>query len=419
MPVRRLFEVEFGELGMVELGDEHGGHAVERGAALLGDGLQGGQGIEGFGGIDHGRAMGQAAEIAHHHAEAVIERHGNAQPVVGREPEPAGHEVAVVQDVVVAERGALGVPGGARGELDVDGVVELQLRADLGQPHPLGVAAGLGDVVEIEHARRLLGSQAHDVLEMGQLARLHQVGGDLEVVRGLERRRQHQRLALDLVHRVFELGAAVGRVDVDQHQPRLGGGELGQGPFRAVGRPHADAVAGLQPERQQAGREIVDAAAELAPAPAHVLLAHHQRLAVAPGLDRAVEEGADGLAQELLVGNAVIVRNRGDLGHGPTLAAGLPRLNYRFRSEAADDGKWIDQAEGFFLRSDPASAASLPTSCCWRCSRRGPTDCSDSPGSSGSRVQTESIKARMPRRQRGTGLRSSSERVCRSALRCA
>src|SRR5712671_5792714 len=28
-------------------------------------------------------------------------------------------------------------------------------------------------------------------------------------------------------------------------------------------------------------------------------------------------------------------------------------------------------------------------------------------------------KARMPRRQRGTGLRSSSERVCRSALRCA
>jgi hypothetical protein len=35
------------------------------------------------------------------------------------------------------------------------------------------------------------------------------------------------------------------------------------------------------------------------------------------------------------------------------------------------------------------------------------------------RVQTQLIKARMPRRQRGTGLRSSSERVCRSALRCA
>ena len=44
------------------------------------------------------------------------------------------------------------------------------------------------------------------------------------------------------------------------------------------------------------GRRVDDLAAELTPAPAHVLLAHHQRLAVAPGLDRAVEEGADGLA---------------------------------------------------------------------------------------------------------------------------
>ena len=103
--------------------------------------------------IDHGRAVRQAAEIAHHHAEAVIERHGNAQPVVGRELEPAGDEVAVVQDVVMAERRALGMPGRARGELDVDGVVELQLGPDLGEL--LRVAAGVGDVVEVQHARRL------------------------------------------------------------------------------------------------------------------------------------------------------------------------------------------------------------------------------------------------------------------------
>ena len=183
---------------------------------------------------------------------------------------------------------------------------------ELGELHPLGIAAGGGDIVEVQHARRLLGAQPHDVLEMRQLVRLHEIVDDLEVVRGLERRRQDQRLALDLVHRVLELGAPVGRVDVDQHQPRLGGGELGQGPFRAVGRPDADPVAALQPQRHQAGREIVDAAAELAPAPAHVLVAHHQRLAVAVGLDRAVEEGADGLADQLLVGDAVVV---GDLGH--------------------------------------------------------------------------------------------------------
>ena len=235
MPVRRLLRSNFANSRMVELGDEHGGHAIERRAALLGDGLQGRQRIERLGGIDHGRAVRQAAEIAHHHAEAVIERHGDAQPVVGRELQPLAHEVAVVQDVVMAERGALGVPGRARGELDVDGVVELQLRAELGELHLLGIAAGMGDIVEVQHARRLLRPQPHDVLEMRQLARLHQVRGDLEVVRGFERRRQDQRLALDLVHGVLELGAPVGRVDVDQHQPRLGGGELRQGPFERLG----------------------------------------------------------------------------------------------------------------------------------------------------------------------------------------
>ena len=63
---------------------------------------------------------GSGSQVAHHHAEAVTEWHRNAQAIGGREPEPLGHEVAVVQDVVVAERGALGVPGGARGELDFE-----------------------------------------------------------------------------------------------------------------------------------------------------------------------------------------------------------------------------------------------------------------------------------------------------------
>ena len=46
MPVRSDDEVEAVELGVVELGDEHGRHAVERGAALLLDRLQDGQRIE-------------------------------------------------------------------------------------------------------------------------------------------------------------------------------------------------------------------------------------------------------------------------------------------------------------------------------------------------------------------------------------
>ena len=224
---------------------------------------------------------------------------------------PSPDEVAVVQDVVVAERGALRIARRARGELDVDGVVELQLRRQFGELRLLGIAAGCGDVVEVQHARRLLRAEPDDVLEVRQLLVLHQVVDDLEIVRGLERRRQDQRLALDLVHRIVELGPAVGRVDVDQHQARLGGGELGQRPFRGVGRPDADAVAALQAQCHQAGGQLVDPAGQLAPAPAHVLVAHHQRLAVAEGLDLAVEEGADGLADQLPVRDAVVVRDFG------------------------------------------------------------------------------------------------------------
>ena len=70
---------------MAELGDEHGGHAVERGAALLVHGLQRRQRVEAGAGIDHGAAMGDAGEVAQHHAEAVVERHRDADLVVGAE----------------------------------------------------------------------------------------------------------------------------------------------------------------------------------------------------------------------------------------------------------------------------------------------------------------------------------------------
>ena len=78
-----------------------------------------------FAGVDHGGAVGEAAEVAHDHAEAVVERHGDAEAVVLGEAHGGGGEVAVVEDVVVGEGGALRGAGGAGGELDVDGVVEL------------------------------------------------------------------------------------------------------------------------------------------------------------------------------------------------------------------------------------------------------------------------------------------------------
>ena len=103
-----------------------------------------------------------------------------------------------------------------------------------------------------------------------------------DIVRGLETLGQDQRLAADLVERVFKLGDAIGRIDVDQDEPGLGGGELGEHPFAVVRRPDADAVARLQPERQQPGGEPVDRLLQLAVAHAHVLVAHDQRRPVRP-----------------------------------------------------------------------------------------------------------------------------------------
>ena len=62
---------------------------------------------------------------------------------------------------------------------------------------------------------------------------------------------------------------------------------------------------------------IVDPAREFAPAPAHVLVPDHQRLAVAEGIYLAVEEGADGLPDQLPVRDAMVIRDlRGGLSIG-------------------------------------------------------------------------------------------------------
>src|SRR5262249_9314030 len=79
-------KIKLFEFRMIELGDEHGRHSMERGAALLGHRLQRGERIETFAGKYHAGAVGDRREIAEHHAEAMVERHRNAQFVLRRKP---------------------------------------------------------------------------------------------------------------------------------------------------------------------------------------------------------------------------------------------------------------------------------------------------------------------------------------------
>ena len=239
------FQVEARKFGMIELGDEHGRHAVDRGAFLLLDGCQRRQRIKAFPGIDHGRTERDGGQVAHHHAEAMIERHRDADAVLLGEPHGAADEIAVVEDVVMGQRHALRRARGAAGELDIDGVVELQDLAEGCDLLAMPRAADASDFVERNRAGAKRPADLNHRAQLrefrrAQLARLRarqlrqQRVQHFHVVGGLERGRGHDRRAADLGKREFELAQAVGRIDGDQDQPRFGGGELGERPFRPV-----------------------------------------------------------------------------------------------------------------------------------------------------------------------------------------
>jgi hypothetical protein len=225
------------------------------------------QRLEGFGRIDHGGAVGEAAQVAHHHAEAVVERHRDAHPVARPQADRLADEEAVVEDVVVRQVAPLGLP--VVPEVNWMLIGSSNCRRSPSSASSASSSRRAGEqVAEVEHAGAALGAQAdHDLqagqamgaqqagFAVGQLGR--QVGQHRQVVAALEGRRQDQRPAADLVEGVFEFAAAIGRVDVDQHQPGLGGGELGQRPFVVVLRPEPDPLAGRQAQAAQAAGQRI------------------------------------------------------------------------------------------------------------------------------------------------------------------
>ena len=255
--------------------------------------------------------------VAEHHAEAVVEGHRDADPVLLGVAAALANEEAVVEDVVVGQGGALGEAGGPAGVLDVDRVVKGQAGPPYGQrPAPLcgqraglpgGQRAGLagGGRVRRGEFLPLRRPQVDDPLQPLQPA------PDLlrhrPVVAGLERFRAHQQPDARLAQDVAELAAAVGRVDVHQHDSRLRGRVLEQHPLGAVRRPDAHPVARLDARRDQPPGEGIGVGVEPGvgpPAPGgHV----HHRLPVRVAGGDAAQVGADGLAQQRHPGRAVAV----------------------------------------------------------------------------------------------------------------
>ena len=209
----------------------------------------------------------------------------------------------------MTQRRALRQPGGARSELDIDRIVELQLRTKRADFIEFSCRRRDQQRIEVVHTRRRLHTESDHVLQRRQFCRserarcgVRKFRGEIvehfEVVAGLETRREHERLAADLVECVLELAAAVGGIDVDQDQPGLRASELRQYPFGAVRRPDADALARGEAESTQARREAIDALAQFAPGPADILVPCDQRIALAVLFNGPVEVRADRIAEQ-------------------------------------------------------------------------------------------------------------------------
>ena len=156
IPVRSVDRSRLGKVGVVLHSDEHRRHPVYTCAPFGFDCRKRQAGVESGCRNHHGDTVGGAAQVAHHHAEAVVERHRDAQPVTRRQLDLLGDEEAVVEDVAVRKRRPLRETRCPRGVLDVDRIGVGQARQPVGQllaADPLGATAQLFPVVgpEEEH----------------------------------------------------------------------------------------------------------------------------------------------------------------------------------------------------------------------------------------------------------------------------
>ncbi len=238
--------------------------------------------------------MRRAAKHPHHHAEAVIERHGNAHTVGLGVVAALADEVAVVQDVGVCERRPFGKPGRSRRVLDVDGFVGVEASRtgrNLVRTDRLGPGDQVAPVVSTNEIDLL---EARDV-------RPH-LFDHRDVVAGLEVRGRHEPSTTGLFEGVLHLMGPVGGVDADHDDADAGGGQLGQHPLDVVGRPDAEPIAFLETSSHQAPSDGVHLVPELTVGPADRLEWHDERLAVRVLLGRPSQVVADRFAQQWGIG---------------------------------------------------------------------------------------------------------------------
>jgi len=117
-----------------------------------------------------------AAEVARDHAKAVVQRNGNAQLILVREMLQAGQNIAVVEDIVVAERRPFGEAGRAAGVLDVDGIVKLLVLLPLTKLFVAERRTNSHHFVPVKHPGDFLHAHVDDRCQVRQLRRRELTG---------------------------------------------------------------------------------------------------------------------------------------------------------------------------------------------------------------------------------------------------
>ena len=115
-----------------------------------------------------GRTVGDARQVTHHHAEAVVQGHRNAQSVVLRQAHAIADELAVVEDIEMGESGTLGVAGSTAGELYIDRISWRQRLRPLPQCPAVCTDTAGTDRGKIEHARRAVRPHPDHPLQVRQ-----------------------------------------------------------------------------------------------------------------------------------------------------------------------------------------------------------------------------------------------------------
>ena len=284
MPVRSDEVSYWGVVGVVELGDEHRRHAVNRGATLFVHCLQRRQRIELRRRQNQRGAVNDRLQRAHDAAEAVIKRNRQAE-LVGVGPlQSAAHQVGVIDQVVVGEQNPFRLARRSRRVLDIHHVVNAG--AFIRRPDARG-----------DHGPPLIRPQQNRMLQR-QCPALPGGGQNFAVMRArvlfVKKNRLHPR-ALEDVRQVV---GAVRRIDVDENGAYLRRRHLQVDPFDAIRGPHADSVAGPNAEAPKTRCCFRDAGAQVGVSQPQSLVAGDHRLFMRMLRNGLVERLADCFFEE-------------------------------------------------------------------------------------------------------------------------